>query len=80
MPLEPLCLLMDQYGTHPTPEMKGQAEAPGIHLIFISKGATGKYQPVDKQTFGALKSKGRAKFAQHFGKTCTREIGAELLL
>jgi hypothetical protein len=64
--------------------MKVQAEALGIHLIFILKGATGKYQPLDKRTFGVLKSNGRAKwrheFAQHFGKTCTREIGAELLL
>jgi hypothetical protein len=42
MPPEPLCLLMDEYGTHATPEMKAQAEALGIHLIFIPKWTIGK--------------------------------------
>jgi hypothetical protein len=75
---------MDQYGTHAIPQMKAQAEALGNHLIFILKVATGKYHPLDKRTFAALKPKGRAKwrheFAQHFGKTGTREIGVEALL
>jgi hypothetical protein len=75
---------MAQYETHTALQMKPQAEALGVPLIFIPEGATGKYQPLDKGTFGALKSKGGAKwrheFVQHFGKTCTREIEAEVLL
>jgi hypothetical protein len=84
MPAEPLCLLLDQYGTHTSPAMMAKAETLGIELIWIAKGATGRYQPLDKRTFGALKAKGRAKwrheFAQHYGMRCTREIAAELLL
>jgi hypothetical protein len=84
MPPEPLCLLMDQYGTHTTDAVNEKAEALGIELIWIPRGATGRYQPLDRRTFGALKAKGKAKwrheFTEHYGMGCTREIGAELLL
>jgi hypothetical protein len=84
MPAEPLCLLLDQYRTHATPAMTEKAEMLGIELIWIPKGATGRYQPLDKRTFGVLKAKGRAKwqhqFTEHDGMPCTRETAAELLL
>jgi hypothetical protein len=84
MPPESLCVLMDQYGTYTTEAMAIKAEGLRIELIWIPKGATGKYQPLDRRTFGALKSKGKAKwrheFAEHYGMGCTREVGAELLL
>jgi hypothetical protein len=84
MPPEPLCLLMDQFGTHTTETVTTKADALGIEVIWIPKGATGKYQPLDRRTFGALKAKGKAKwryeFAQHYGMGCTRDIAAELLL
>jgi hypothetical protein len=74
---------MDQDRTQTTEAVAVKAEAFGIELIWIPKGATGKYQPLDKRVFGALKSKGRAKwrheFAEHDGMGCTREIGAEFL-
>jgi hypothetical protein len=60
------------------------AEELGIEIIWIPKGATGKCQALDRLTFGALKSKGRAKwrfiFSEGCGKQCTKEIAAELLL
>jgi hypothetical protein len=64
--------------------MNKKAEALGIELMFVPKGATGRYQPLDKRTFGALALKGRARrrheFAHHSGKSPRREVGAELLL
>jgi hypothetical protein len=59
IPAEPLGLLLDQHRTHTTPAMTEKAEMLGIELIWIPKGATGRYQPLDKRTFGALKAKGR---------------------
>jgi hypothetical protein len=65
-------------------QMNRKAEALGIELRFGPKGATGRYHPLHKRTFGVLKSKGGAKqrheFAQYHGKPCTREVGAELML
>jgi hypothetical protein len=49
----------------------------------VPRGATGKYQPLDRRVLGALKSKGRAKwqrpFMEHYGGKCTKAIAAELL-
>jgi hypothetical protein len=84
MPSEPLCLLLDQFGTHTTELVTTKAEALGIEMIWIPKGATGRSQPLDRRTFGAPKAKGKAKwrhqFAEHYGMGCTRDLTAELLL
>jgi hypothetical protein len=60
------------------------AEGPGISIIWIPKGATGIYQPLDRPVFGGLKVKGRAKwrksFFEHYGIRCARDFGAGLLL
>jgi hypothetical protein len=84
IPGEPICLIMDQFTVHTTDEVTKTAEELGIDIIWVPKGATGKYQSLDPRTFGALKSKGRAKwkfiFSQECGKQCTKEIAAELLL
>jgi hypothetical protein len=81
---EALCLIMDQYPTHTTSDVEDEARRLGIDLIWIPKGATGRYQPLDRRTFGALKSKGKAKwqkyFSEHYGGKCTRKIAALLLL
>jgi hypothetical protein len=84
MPPEPLCLLLDQFETHPTELVTTKAEALGIEMIWIPKGATGRYQPFDRRTFGAQTATGRVKwryqFAEHDGMGCTPEIAAELLV
>jgi hypothetical protein len=84
MPEGPICLIWDQFSAHKTPLVLDQAREYGIHLISIPKGATGRYQPLDRAVFGALKSKGSSKynemFAENFGIKCTKEMAAEILL
>jgi hypothetical protein len=56
----------------------------GIEIIWVLRGGTWRYQSLDRRTFAALKSKGKAKwrryFNDHYGTSCTRGIAAELLL
>lgn len=84
IPDGPLCVLLDQFGTHTTEAVDAGARELGIETILIPKGATGRYQPLDRRTFGALKSKGRAKwtkmFAEHYGMQCNKANAAALLL
>jgi transposase len=84
IPVDPLCLVLDQFRTHTTDDFETEAQQLEIETIRIPKGATGRYQPLDRRTFGALKSKGRAKwrktFLDHYGIECTREMAAALLL
>jgi transposase len=84
IPGEPLCLIMDQYTTHTAAETEREAENLGIEVIWVPRGGTGRYQPLDRRIFGALKSKGKAKwrryFNDHYGAGCTKEMGAQLLL
>jgi hypothetical protein len=79
-----VCLLLDQFGAHDTPSVHHEASRLNIHLVFVPKGGTERYQPSDRRTVGALKSKGRAKCARYYqensGIVCTREIAADLLL
>jgi hypothetical protein len=76
--------MMDQYKTHTATEIQAEAESLGIEIFSGPRGGTGRYQPLDRRTFGALKSQGRAKwgryFNDHYGTSCMREIAAELLL
>jgi hypothetical protein len=55
-----------------------------LEIAWIPKGATGLYQPLDRRPFGALKSKGRAKWKRYYhdnyGVSCTRDVAAQLLL
>jgi hypothetical protein len=75
---------MDQHTTHTAPEIKEEAEELEIKIIWVPKSGTERYQPFDRRTFGAIKSKGKAKwpryFNNHYGLGCPRQIGDELLL
>jgi hypothetical protein len=79
-----ICLPLGQFDAHDTPTVDNEASKLNIHLVFIPKGGTGKCQSLDRRAFGALKSKGRAKWARYYeenpGRVCTREIAADLLL
>jgi hypothetical protein len=44
MPPDPLWLVVDQFGTHTTETVINRAEALEIEVIWISNGATGRYQ------------------------------------
>jgi hypothetical protein len=54
-------MIISQNMTHTAPEMKKKAEELGVKIIWVPKGGTGRYQPLDRRTFGALKSKDKAK-------------------
>jgi hypothetical protein len=51
---------MDRISIHTREQMRTKAESLGMEVIFITKGATGRDQRLDKCTFGALQSKGKA--------------------
>jgi hypothetical protein len=62
---------------------QAKAEHLGISLLWIPKGATGIYQPLDRRVFGALISKGRAKWRSHYfehNSPCDTETAASLLI
>jgi hypothetical protein len=82
IPDESLCLMINQYRTHTVTEIQAEGESLAIEIIWIPRGGIGRYQPLDRGTFSALKSQGKAKwrryFNDHYGTSCTREITAEL--
>jgi hypothetical protein len=75
---------MDRFNAHETLDVYRLANALNIHLIFIPRGGTGQYQPLDRCTFGALKAIGRSHWTAFCAQTpavpCTRELAAGLLL
>jgi hypothetical protein len=81
---DPICLLMDQFTAHQTDSVMRTAMELSIEIVWIPKGATGLYQPLDRRPFGALKSKGRAKWKRYYHEnyevSCTRDVAAQLLL
>jgi hypothetical protein len=79
-----LVLILDKFEAHERENIYELADALNILLIFIPRGGTGQYQPLDRRVFGALKAKGRARlstfYAENPGLVCTREQAAGLLL
>jgi hypothetical protein len=79
-----ISLILDQYDAHATPAVHRAGWALGIELISVPRGRRGKYQPLDRRTFGALKAIGRARWGQHYaanpGIVCDRPMAADLLL
>jgi hypothetical protein len=55
-----------------------------MFLIFVPKGATGMYQPLDRCVFGALKALGTAKFNRFIHENpdtvLTKELSITILL
>ena len=54
------CLLLDQHPTHTTDFVKEYALTKNIELIYVPKGYTYKYQPLDVGINGILKQKSKA--------------------
>jgi hypothetical protein len=83
LPNGPICLLLDQYRTHETDRFQIKAHRVGISLLWIPKGATGIYQPLERRVFAAVKAKVRAKWRRFYfehGRACDRTIAAGLLI
>jgi hypothetical protein len=60
----PCVLISDIYPSHRTDLVVATAEANDLELLFVPAGATGKFQPLDRRTFGELKARARAEFAR----------------
>jgi hypothetical protein len=79
-----ICLIWDQYRSHMTQMITDLAAQLNISLVFVPKGATGVYQPLDRCVFGALKAIGMAKFNRFIcdnqGAELTKELSAKILL
>jgi hypothetical protein len=79
-----ICLIWDQYRSHMTQNITEMAGQLGVSLVFVPKGATGIYQPLDRYVFGALKAIGLAKFNRFIhenpGANLNKELSAAILL
>jgi hypothetical protein len=75
---------MNQFSAHRTDQTFSTAVELMITIIWVPERTTRLDQPLDLRAFGALKSKGRAKwrcfYAQNHEHPCNREIVAWLLL
>jgi hypothetical protein len=60
--IRPICLILDQYGTHEMDNFKAKAQSLGTFLLWIPKRGTEIYQPLDRRVYAALQAKGRAKW------------------
>lgn len=58
-------LLLDQYTSHMTPKVKKYAENNKIKLLYVPKGLTYKYQPLDVGVFGILKKKASKYYTEY---------------
>jgi hypothetical protein len=78
----PVALVLNQYPAHITPLSHLRANEFNINLIFVPKGGTAIYQPLDRRTYGALKSKARSKFdpaiCNEWNQQPTKESAAKL--
>jgi hypothetical protein len=83
LPNGPVCLILDQYRQHDTETFQANAEQFGITILWILKGTTRIYQPLDRRVFGAFRSKGRAKWRTYYferNNPCDTQTAAALLI
>ena len=56
-------LLLDKFNSHKTDKIKNYAKCKNIHLIFVPRGMTSKFQPLDIKINGIIKEKAIQKFS-----------------
>lgn len=61
-------LLLDQFAVHISDFIKREAETKNIKLIFVPKGLTHKYQPLDVLINGILKQKAKKLWREEIVK------------
>ena len=61
-------LLLDQFTVHTDNFIKEEAEKKNIKLIFVPKGLTSKYQPLDVLINGILKQKAKKLWREEIVK------------
>ena len=67
-------LLLDQFPAHCTDFIKNEAKRRSIELIYVPKGLTYKYQPLDVLINGILKQKAKKLWRQEIIKDPTTKI------
>ena len=65
---EPSALLLDQFAVHCDQFIKDEAKKRNIELIYIPKGLTSKYQPLDVLINGILKQKAKKLWREEITK------------
>jgi hypothetical protein len=65
---EPSALLLDQFTIHTDKFVKDEAKKRNIELIFVPKGLTSKYQPLDVLINGILKQKAKKLWREEIVK------------
>jgi hypothetical protein len=74
---EHLMLMLDVYKAHRTVIFQGKAKELGIELLFVPAGGTSQFQPLDRRTFGKLKSLARAAFQLFAIETGMQDVSPE---
>ena len=67
-------LLLDQFPAHVNDFIKQEAKNKNIKLIYVPKGLTSKYQPLDVMINGILKQKAKYAWRQEIVKDPTKKI------
>ena len=71
---KPSTLLLDQFSVHCNDFIKNEAKKRNIELIFVLKGLTSKYQPLDVLINGILKQKAKYLWRQEITKEPNMKI------
>jgi hypothetical protein len=72
-------IVLDSFRAHNTPQVRAKAHRLKIELIFVPRGRTGEYQPLNRSCFGPVKSISRRLWDKRPAEKWTREKAAELL-
>ena len=68
------CLLLDQFPSHLEEYIKDEADKRNIELIYVPKGLTYKYQPLDVLINGILKQKAKNEWRKEITKNPNMKI------
>ena len=71
---KPSTLLLDQFPVHTSDFIMEEAKKRNIELIFVPKGLTSKYQPLDVLINGILKQKAKKLWRQEMIKDPNMKI------
>jgi hypothetical protein len=73
-------LLLDKYDSHKTDKVMKYAKCKNIHLIYVPKGMTAIYQPLDTCINGIIKEKAIQKFSEFKAKNPNKKYNHEQCL
>jgi hypothetical protein len=62
----PYVFTMNVYRSHRIERILATTEAEDVEILFVPAGGVGRFQPVDRRTFGELKARVRTDFPRRF--------------